>query len=89
MHEPVGAVGAWLKRVVEGYYRYHAVPGNSGVLDRFRERLCRLWWQALRRRSQKRRPGWDRLRPVFQRWIPRPHILHPYPDARFDALHPR
>ena len=20
--------GAWLKRVVEGYYRYHAVPGN-------------------------------------------------------------
>ena len=43
MHAPVGAVGEWLKRVVEGYYRYHAVPGNSGVLERFRERLCRLW----------------------------------------------
>ena len=28
MHEPVAHVGAWLKRVVEGYYRYHAVPGN-------------------------------------------------------------
>src|ERR1700688_3583850 len=26
MHEPVNAVGAWLKRVVSGYYRYHAVP---------------------------------------------------------------
>ena len=25
MHEPVAVVGAWLKRVVEGYYRYHAV----------------------------------------------------------------
>jgi len=24
MHEPVAQVGAWLKRVVEGYYRYHA-----------------------------------------------------------------
>jgi RNA-directed DNA polymerase len=22
MHEPVNAVGAWLKRVVSGYYRY-------------------------------------------------------------------
>jgi len=89
MHEPVGVVGAWLKRVAEGYYRYHAVPGNSRVLDRFRERLCRLWWHALRHRSQRRRPGWDAVRPHFHRWIPRPHVLHPYPDARFDATHPR
>lgn len=89
LHEPVGVVGAWLKRVVEGYYRYHAVPGNSQALGRFRDRLCRLWGQALRRRSQKRRPAWDRLRPHFQRWIPRPRILHPYPDVRFDAMHPR
>ena len=29
MHEPVNAVGAWLKRVVSGYYRYHAVPDNQ------------------------------------------------------------
>jgi hypothetical protein len=89
LHEPVSVVGAWLKRVVAGYYRYHAVPGNQEALGRFRDRLCRLWWQALRRRSQKRRPGWDRLRPVFNRWIPRPRVLHPYPDARFDAIHPR
>jgi RNA-directed DNA polymerase len=89
MHEPVGVVGKWLKRVVEGYYRYHAVPGNIVVLGRFRDRLCMLWRQALRRRSQKRRPGWDRLRSTFNRWIPRPHVLHPYPDVRFDASHPR
>jgi group II intron reverse transcriptase/maturase len=89
MHEPVGVVGKWLKRVVEGYYRYHAVPGNIVVLGRFRERLSRLWRQVLRRRSQRRRPGWDRLRPTFERWIPRPRILHPYPDARFDVAHPR
>jgi hypothetical protein len=41
MHEPVADVGAWLKRVVDGYYRYHAVPGNLAVLGRFRERVCR------------------------------------------------
>ncbi len=89
MHEPVGVVGQWLKRVVEGYYRYHAVPGNIVVLGRFRDRLCALWRTVLRRRSQRRRPGWDRLRPAFDRWIPRPRVLHPYPDVRFDVTHPR
>jgi len=43
MHEPVGVVGEWLKRVVQGYYGYHAVPGNIVAPGRFRDRLCRLW----------------------------------------------
>ena len=89
MHEPVGVVGGWLKRVVEGYYRYYAVPGNIVALGRFRDRLCRLWRTVIRRRSQKRKPGWNRLRAIFERWIPRPHILHPYPNVRFDVTHPR
>ena len=33
MHEPTASVGEWLQKVVMGYYRYHAVPGN---LDRLR-----------------------------------------------------
>ena len=85
MHEPVAQVGAWLKRVVDGYYRYHAVPGNLSMLSRFRERLCRYWRHILRRRSQRRKPDWEQLRPIFNRWIPRPRTLHPYPDVRFDA----
>ena len=89
MHAPVSVVGKWLKRVVEGYYRYHAVPGNIATLSLFRERLCRFWRTVLRHRSQRRQPSWDRLRRFFQRWIPRPRILHPFPDARFDAMHPR
>jgi hypothetical protein len=89
MHEPVNAVGAWLKRVVSGYYRYHAVPENQRALWRFRDRLCDLWRSMLGRRSQRSRPSWTRIRPTFARWIPRPQILHPYPDARFDATHPR
>ncbi len=58
MHEPVADVGAWLRKVVNGYYRYHAVPGN---IDRFRvfiQRLRRLWRLILLRRSQQRR-SWD------------------------------
>src|ERR1700734_3500183 len=26
--------------------------------------------------------------PVFDRWIPMPRVLYPYPDARFAATHP-
>ena len=35
MHEPVAHVGQWLKRVVDGYYRYHAVPGNLASVGPF------------------------------------------------------
>jgi RNA-directed DNA polymerase len=89
MHERVNVVGQWLKRVVEGYYRYHAVPGNTVTLGLFRHRLCNLWRAMLGRRSQRSRPSWKRFRPTFERWIPRPRVLHPYPDVRFDATHPR
>src|ERR1039458_6756523 len=38
-HEPVPVVGAWLHRVVEGYFRYYAVPTNLYRLDRKSTRL--------------------------------------------------
>ena len=85
MHEPMAQVGAWLKRVVDGYYRYHAVPGNLSTLSRFQWRLCCYWRHILRCRSQRRKPTWEQLRPIFERWIPPPRTLHPYPDVRFDA----
>jgi hypothetical protein len=66
MHESVADVGAWLRKVVSGYYRYHAVPGNIDRLSVFGQRLRRLWWLMLRRRSQRPVP-WDRLIPIFTR----------------------
>jgi RNA-directed DNA polymerase len=89
MHEPVNMVGAWLKRVVSGYYQYHAIPENQRALRRFRDRLCDMWRSMLGRRSQRSRPSYKRIRPTFERWIPRARPLHPYPDVRFDATHPR
>ena len=89
MHEPIGDTGKWLEKVVRGYYRYHAVPENLASLGLFRERLLRLWRHVLRRRSQKRPPNWDRLGRYFDRWLPRPCVLHPFPHVRFDASHPR
>jgi RNA-directed DNA polymerase len=89
MHEPLAETGEWLESVVRGYYQYHAVPGNTPSLGLFRQRLIRLWRHVIRRRSQKRRPNWDHLAKHFDRWLPRPRILHPFPQVRFDATHPR
>ena len=89
MHEPVPSIGEWLRSVTLGYYRYHAVPGNIDRLNVFAQRLRRLWRLLLCRRSQRGRAIWDRLTPIFERWIPAPRVLHPYPLERFVATHPR
>ena len=88
-HHRTSEVGAWLRKVVLGYYQYHAVPGNSSQLRIFRRRVGRLWRSVLVRRSERAQVRWDRLSPLLDRWIPEPRILHPYPDKRFDATHPR
>ena len=89
MHAPTAQVGGWLKKVVLGYYRYHAVPGNSDRLALFQHRLRVLWRNILFRRSQKGRKSWKKLNRLLNRWIPFPRVLHPYPLERFCAIHPR
>ena len=88
-HDPSAQVGEWLKKVVQGYYQYHAVPGNKPRLGQFRHRVCRLWRAVLRRRSQRAELNWQQLSLLLNRWIPFPRILHPYPQVRFAAMHPR
>ena len=93
MHAPIATVGGWLQSVLRGYYQYHAVPGNQSVLSRFRRQVARLWFRTLSQRSQ-RRPTWAKLGPIFDHWLPNPHVVHAYPDVRFDARfrkesHPR
>jgi RNA-directed DNA polymerase len=88
MHDRMAEVGMWLRKVVLGYYQYHAIPGNTTQLRIFKLRVCRLWQSVLVRRSQRAKMCWERLTPVLNRWIPPPRVLHPYPDARFYATHP-
>ncbi len=89
MHELVKQTGQWLKSVVQGYFNYHAVPGNLDRLSVFRYRVTRLWRWALRRRGQMHRPNWARIRRLVERWLPRPRVLHPYPSVRFAAHYSR
>ena len=88
-HLPLREQGAWLRKVVQGYFQYFAVPGNLAALDAFRTQALRHWRHALRRRSQRSRWPWARLGRLAALWLPKPKTLHPYPDARFRAKHPK
>ncbi len=88
-HAPVAWQGKWLSAVVRGYFNYHAVPGNIARMMEFRTQAVRHWLFALRRRSHKHRLTWARFGPVADRLIPSAKILHPYPNVRFYAKHPR
>lgn len=89
MHQPIPEQGQWLSRVVTGYFAYHAVPTNITSLGSFRSVVVSLWRRTLRYRSQKDRTTWERIRKIAQDWLPRPSILHPWPEARFAANYPR
>jgi len=88
-HVPVVQLGPWLRAVVQGWLNYHAVPGNMDRLNAFRSQVLRLWFRALRRRGQRRPLTWARFLALVRRWIPSAKILHPHPNVRFDAKHPR
>jgi len=77
MHGPIEKLGAWLKSVVIGHYRYYGVPRNMGRLWVFRERILRYWCCTLRRRSQRHRLPWQRMYRLATQWLPEPHIMHP------------
>jgi len=87
MHEPVAVVGKWLGRVVQGYFNYHAVPGNLYRLGQMRQEICGLWRKILKRRSQRHKLPWDRFRRLAKLFIPALRNMHPYPEARFHASH--
>ena len=90
MHGAVVEVGQWLRSVVQGWFNYHAVPGNHHCLDQFRTQVARLWLHVLRRRSQKgHRWTWERMTRLLQRWLPKAQTLHPFPNQRLIVNYPR
>jgi len=89
MHDPLPETVKWLQSVVRGYFQYHAVPGNEKRLGAFRTNVLRLWLRQIRRRSQRSRWTWDRFLERLGGLLPEVCTLHPYPQVRFDARHPR
>ncbi len=84
-HQPIPVQGRWLASVLRGHANYYGVPDNSQALLAFRYFATEHWYRALRRRSQRTRLTWERMRYLCRRWLPWPQIVHPWPTARFDA----
>jgi len=83
--QPIPRQGAWLAKVLRGHANYYGVPGNQRALYAFRSEVVRHWYMALRRRSQRTRLTWERMRRLRDRWLPFLQVTHPWPNARFDA----
>jgi group II intron reverse transcriptase/maturase len=89
MHQSIPEQGKWLKQVVTGFFAYHAVPTNSAALVTFRDEIIARWRWVLHRRSQKSALTWARMKKLADDWLPKPRILHPWPNQRFAVRHPR
>ena len=61
------------------HVRYYGVPMNGPALRLFRFQVGRLRYRSLRRRSQKTRLTWERMRRLIDRWLPPARVCHPYP----------
>jgi group II intron reverse transcriptase/maturase len=88
-HQSIPEQGHWLRQVLEGYYGYHAVPTNLPALSAFWIHVLHLWRRSLGRRSQRASMTWARMTRLAKGWLPRPRILHPWPNQRFAVKHPR
>src|SRR5215204_5806883 len=89
MHQPIPVQGKWLWHVVRGYFNYHAVPTNARALVAFRTEIAKRWHRVLTRRSERTTLNWERMKRLIGEWLPRPRILHPWPDKRFAVSYPR
>ena len=89
MHQPIPEQGRWLRQVVAGFFAYHAVPTNSAALSAFRYHVTYLWRRSLQRRSQKDGYTWQRVTRLADDWLPKPRILHPWPQQRFAVRYSR
>ena len=86
LHDPIPDQGAYLRSVLVGHTRYYGVPRNGPSLQAFRSALSRLWRMTLMRRSQTAFVSWTRMARLATRWLPIPHICHPYPNQRLAFL---
>lgn len=88
MHFAIKTQGKWLSSVVRGYFAYHALPGNADALGIFRTQIGRMWYKALRRRSQKTKLNWSKMDKIIKYWLPKVEILHPWPEQRLERQLP-
>jgi len=83
MHSPLAEQHRWLSSVLRGHYGYYGVPHNYPALSAFHQEVRRIWYHALRRRSQKAKClNWNAFKAMLTRFpLPLPRITHPWTPA--------
>jgi RNA-directed DNA polymerase len=78
MHRPLAEQHRWYASVLRGHYGYFGMPHNWRALNGILEQVRRIWFNCLRRRSQKnRRMPWAWFDDVISCLpLPRPRITH-------------
>jgi len=85
MNRSIDHNGRWLGAVLRGHYAYFGVPRNTRSMQIFYDEVTRLWFKRLRRRGQRRRLTWERMKTCIKRYLPPPRVVHPWPSTRFDV----
>lgn len=83
INESVVTQGIKLRAILNGYFNYHAIPGNQQTLETVRTEVCKIWHKVLNKRSQKANNNWGKMSNLIKVWIPHTRIRHPYPSQRF------
>ena len=75
-HAPLATQQRWLASVLRGHYAYYGLPANHRALSAFHHEVRRLWYRALRKRSQ-RGLTWVRFKRILELFpLPAPRITH-------------
>ena len=82
LNHAISSVGKWLELVLKGHYNYFGVPTNIRSLSVFRNEIVKAWLRVLRRRSHKHKITWERMQRIAEKWLPKPRIVHRYPEER-------
>jgi RNA-directed DNA polymerase len=85
-HDPIPVVGKWLASIIRGHMQYYAVPLNFEAIKAFHNQVICLWRRGLSRRSHKGHVTWPRMHRIARCFLPRPRIVHPWPDQRLCLL---
>jgi RNA-directed DNA polymerase len=81
-HDPVPDVGKWLAAIIRGHMQYYAVPLNFEAIATFHNAIVCMWRRGLCRRSHKGHVTWPQMLRIAKSFLPRPRIMHPWPDQR-------
>ena len=80
LHDSIPEQGTYLRSVLVGHARTTACLAMDRACRHF---VGRSWsCTALMRRSQTAFVSWTRMQRLVMRWLPVPHICHPYPNQR-------